>query len=257
MIAEQSWIAFVALLRCEVRRFLRLWTQTLLPPVITMSLYFIIFGHLVGSQLHSIEGFTYMQYITPGLIMMPVVMNAYMNTVSSFYLLRFQRSIDELTVSPMSNMIILCAFMIGGALRGLMVGILVMGMSLFFTHLSLHHILWMLVSASLTAVLFSLLGFMNGVFARNFDDIAIIPTFVLTPLTYLGGVFYSIHMLPSFWQTVSYFNPIFYMVNALRYGLLGISDVPVGYGVLIMLLCSVVVFGLNLMLLKKGVGIRT
>lgn len=256
MTPQQSFIAFIALFRAQVQRFLRIWTQTLLPSVITMILYFVIFGNLVGSQLKAIDGFTYMQYITPGLIMMSIVTNSYADTVGSFYFLRFQRSIDELVVSPMSSTTILLGFVLSGALRGLMVGTLVLLLSLFFTHLKLQHLFLMFVTAFISAVLFSLMGLLNGIFARNFDDISIVPTFVLTPLTYLGGVFYSIHMLSPFWQKLSYLNPILYIVNALRYGLLGITDIPIYYGLSIMILFVMILFMINLRLLKKGVGIR-
>ncbi len=253
----QSWNAFYALLRCEIRRFMRIWTQTLLPPVITMTLYFVIFGTLVGSQLKAIDGFTYMQYITPGLVMMSVVTSSYLNTVSSFYFLRFQRSMDELVVSPMSNKIILAGFVLGGVSRGIIVGSLVMGVALFFTHLDLSHAPLMFLTILLAATLFALLGLLNGMFARNFDDISIIPTFVLTPLTYLGGVFYSIQMLSPFWQKLSYLNPILYIVNALRYGLLGITDIPVYYGLGMMGVLVFSFFLINLTLLNKGIGVRT
>jgi len=257
MTPRESWIAFLALFRSVVQRFMRIWTQTLLPSVTTMVLYFVIFGTLVGSQLNAIDGFTYMQYITPGLIMMSIVTNAYSDTVGSFYFLRFQKSINELVVSPMSNKIILLGFVLGGTLRGLIVGALVLGVSLFFAHLELHHAVLMFATAFIAAMLFSLLGFLNALYARNFDDISIVPTFVLTPLTYLGGVFYSIHMLPPFWQKLSYLNPILYIVNALRYSLLGIADIAVYYGLSLMVVLVLVLFFINLRLLNKGVGIRT
>ncbi|HEV2614738.1 MAG TPA: ABC transporter permease [Gammaproteobacteria bacterium] len=257
MTVYRPWIAFSALLRSEVRRFMRIWTQTLLPSVITMVLYFVIFGNLVGSQLKAIDGFTYMQYITPGLVMMSVVTNSYLNTVSSFYFLRFQRSMDELVISPMSNLVILLGFVLGGTIRGLLVGALVLIVGLFFAHLALTHIFLMVFTAFLAAMMFSLMGLLNGMYARSFDDISIIPTFVLTPLTYLGGVFYSIHMLSPFWQKISYLNPILYIVNALRYGLLGVTDIPIYYGLSMMVMFVAVLFAVNLRLLNKGVGIRT
>jgi ABC-2 type transport system permease protein len=257
MTGQQAWIAFVALLRSEVRRFMRLWTQTLLPSVITMVLYFVIFGKLVGSQLNPIDGFTYMQYITPGLVMMSVVTNAYLNTVSSFYFLRFQRSMDELVVSPMSTLSILMGFVLGGSIRGFIVGGLVLGTSLFFTHLVLHHIFLMVFTTFLAAMLFSLMGLINGIYARSFDDISIIPTFVITPLTYLGGVFYAMNMLSPFWQKASYLNPILYIVNSFRYALLGITDIPVYYGLSMMGVFLLILFFINMHLLNKGVGIRT
>ena len=257
MTMTQCWIAFLALLRKEVHRFLRLWLQTILPPVITMSLYFIIFGTLIGSQIHPIQGYTYMQYITPGLVMMSVITNAYLNTVSSVYLLRFQKSIEELLVSPMPNFIIVLAFVLGGILRGMVVGILVLLVSLFFTRLDIQHVFIMFLVGFMAAAIFSLAGFINGMYARNFDDISIIPTFVLTPLTYLGGVFYSVKILPSFWQHVSLFNPILYIVNIFRYGILGLSDIPIKTGLLIMIICVIGLFWISLTLLEKGTGVRT
>jgi ABC-2 type transport system permease protein len=233
---------FYTLIARETHRFMRLWSQTVLPPVITMTLYFVIFG---------------MQYIAPGLIMMAVVTNSYLNTVSSFYLLRFQKNIEEILVSPLPPSLILLGFTLGGIFRGLVVGGLVTILSLFFTRLSIHHIGLMIITVLLTATVFSLAGFLNALYARTFDDITIVPTFVLTPLTYLGGVFYSIHMLPAFWQKLSLLNPILYLVNAFRYSLLGITDIPVFYALLLMFLLAIFLFGLNYHLLKKGLGIRT
>jgi len=250
-------IGFYTLVRREIHRFMRLWSQTVLPPVITMILYFVIFGKMVGSQIAPIHGAAYMQYIAPGLIMMSVVTNSYLNTVSSFYLLRFQKCIEEILISPMPPSLILLAFVLGGISRGLVVGLLVTILSLFFTHLTVHHGLLMIVTVLVTSIVFSLAGFLNGMLARSFDDITIIPTFVLTPLTYLGGVFYSIHMLPAFWQKVSLFNPILYLVNAFRYSLLGITDIPIVYSLFLMFLLAVFLFGLNYYFLKKGLGIRT
>lgn len=250
-------IAFNTLMRKEIERFTRIWVQTILPPVITMALYFIIFGNLVGSQIKPINGFTYMQYIVPGLIMMSVVTNSYANVVSSFYGARFQKNIEEILVSPLPNSLILLGYMMGGVLRAIVVGALVTGLSLFFTHLHLHHLFLIIITVVLAAMLFSLAGFLNGLFAKKFDDISIIPTFVLTPLTYLGGVFYSIYMLPSFWQKVSLLNPILYMVNAFRFGILGITDIPIYHALFIMTACVFGLFLINWYLLNKGIGIRT
>jgi ABC-2 type transport system permease protein len=248
---------FYTLINREIHRFLRLWTQTILPPVITMSLYFVIFGKMVGSQIAPLHGVSYMQYIAPGLIMMSVVMNSYLNTVSSFYLLRFQKNIEEMLVSPLPPAVMLLAFTLGGVFRGLAVGALVTLLSLFFTHLTIQHPGLMIITVILTSVVFSLAGFLNGIFARSFDDITIVPTFVLTPLTYLGGVFYSISLLPPFWHKISLFNPILYLVNAFRYSLLGITDIPVAYSLGLMFILGLSLFGLNYHLLKKGQGIRT
>lgn len=250
-------LAFWALLRKEIKRFLRIWSQTLLPPLISTGLYFLIFGGLIGQRLGQIQGFTYMQYIAPGLIMMSVITAAYTNVVTSVYGMRFQRSIEELLIAPLPNVLLLGGFVAGGVARGLLVGVLITGLASFFTHLPIHN-LWVLVTiVPLTTVLFSLAGFANALFAKSFDDISIVPTFVLTPLTYLGGVFYSIHLLPVFWQKLSLFNPILYIVNAFRYALLGISDIPVFKALFVILACCILLFLVNLHLLKKGQGIRT
>lgn len=250
-------IAFYTIIRKEITRFMRIWVQTILPPAITMTLYFIIFGALIGSQIRPIHGFTYMQYIVPGLVMMSVVTNAYTNVVSSFYGARFSRSIEEIVVSPIPEYLMLLGFVVGGVMRALIVSIVVILLSLFFTHLYVHNIIIMITVIVLSATLFSLAGFTNALFAKKFDDIAIIPTFVLTPLTYLGGVFYSLSVLPPLWQKVSLLNPILYMVNAFRYGILGITDINVYWAMVIIVLFTIILFFINLILLRKGVGIRT
>lgn len=251
------FIAFVTILRREMVRFFRIWVQTLLPPIITMTLYFIIFGHLLGTQIQSMQGFSYIQYIAPGLIMMSVITNAYANVVSSFYGARFNKSVEELLVSPIPTYLFLLGYIAGGVIRGLIVGVLVTVLALFFTHLHLHNLFIIFSVVLLAAILFSLAGFTNALYAKKFDDISIIPTFVLTPLTYLGGVFYSIKLLPPLWQTVSLFNPILYMVNAFRYGILGVSDIQPYMALLMLLIFCIVLFGFNIRLLNKGVGIRT
>ena len=251
------WTAFWTIVVKEVRRFTRIWVQTLVPPAITMTLYFIIFGNLVGSRIGEMGGYDYMQYIAPGLIMMSVITNSYGNVVSSFFGTKMQRHIEELLVAPVPNWVILAGFVIGGVARGLMVGIIVTALSLFFTDLSLAHPLITIVIVFLTAVVFALGGFLNAMFANTFDDISIIPTFVLTPLTYLGGVFYSISMLPEFWQWVSQLNPILYMVNTFRYGVLGVSDINVGFALGMIGLFVVVLSAIALHLLKIGRGIRS
>ncbi|MDF1820699.1 MAG: ABC transporter permease [Alcanivoracaceae bacterium] len=257
MSSYEYWVAFVTIVTREVRRFLRIWPQTLLPPAITMSLYFVIFGNLIGSRIGDMGGFDYMQYIVPGLIMMSVIQNSYGNVVSSFFGTKFQHSIEEMLVSPMSSLIILLGFVAGGVARGVMVGAIVTALSLFFTDLALTNVLVTFAVVIMTAVLFSLGGMVNAIFANKFDDIAIVPTFVLTPLTYLGGVFYSIDLLPEFWRGVSLFNPIVYMVNAFRYGVLGVSDVDVGFSLLAIATFTVILFAYVLWLLNRGVGIRS
>jgi ABC-2 type transport system permease protein len=223
----QQWVAFQTIVTKEIRRYTRIWAQTLVPPAITMTLYFVIFGALIGSRIGTMEGFTYMQFVVPGLIMMSVINNSYSNVVSSFSSAKFQNNIEELLVSPVSNQVILIGYVVGGVSRGLLVAAIVTTVSMFFTELKVHNWLIMVSVVLLTAILFSLAGFINAVFANSFDDISIIPTFVLTPLTYLGGVFYSMSLLPEFWQTVSLANPILYMVNAFRFGVLGVSDINV------------------------------
>lgn len=256
MSRQQQLVALQTIVTKEIRRFMRIWLQTLLPPAITMTLYFVIFGHLVGSRIGVMGGFNYMQYIVPGLIMMSVITNSYANVVSSFYSAKFQRSVEELLVSPVSNTVLLVGVTLGGVARGIAVGLIVTLLSLFFTHLSLHHVFVVIYTVVMTATLFSLGGFINAVYARSFDDINIVPTFVLTPLTYLGGVFYSLDLLSPFWQGVSLLNPIVYMVNAFRYGILGVSDVNVWFSLGMITLLSAALFLFALRLLDRGTGLR-
>jgi ABC-2 type transport system permease protein len=253
---DAQFRAFQTIVRKEIRRFTRIWVQTLIPPAITMVLYFIIFGSLIGSRIGKMDGFDYMSFVVPGLIMMAVITNSYGNVVSSFYSAKFTKSIEELQVSPTPSYIILLGYVCGGALRGLAVGVIVTLLSLFFTHLHIHDFGVTVAVVILTAILFSLAGMINAIFANSFDDVTIIPTFVLTPLTYLGGVFYSISMLPEFWQGVSKLNPILYMVNAFRYGILGISDVNIVHAFGGILMFVAVLFGLCLYLLETGTRLR-
>lgn len=249
-------VGFATIVIREFSRIMRIWGQTLVPPVITATLYFIIFGNLIGSRIGAMGGFTYLQYIAPGLIMMSVITNSYGNVVSSFFGAKFGRHIEELLVSPLPNWLIVLGYVAGGMLRGLLVGLIVTIIALFFTRLHVEH--WFVVVAAvlLTSVVFSLAGFVNAVFAKNFDQITFVPTFILTPMTYLGGVFYSISMLPDWAQTVSKANPILYMVNAFRYGFLGHSDVDLGFSFAIMVLSVVVLFVACVMLMNRGTGIR-
>ena len=254
---REQFTAFKTLLTKEVLRFMRIWVQTVLPAAITTGLYFVIFGKMIGSQLNDISGYSYMDYIVPGIILMAIINNSYANVVSSFYSAKFQHHVEEMLVSPMPNYLILLGFVGGGVLRGLVVGLAVTAVSLFFTEPGTFNIAITLVVVILTAVLFSLAGFLNAVFANSFDDISIIPTFVLAPLTYLGGIFYSIDMLPEFWQQVSLLNPIMYMINAMRYGMLGVSDIDVSHALLMIILFVAALFAFSLYLLNKGVGIRS
>ena len=250
------WVAFRTLIIKEILRFSRIWVQTLLPPAITMALYFIIFGKLIGEQIGDMEGFRYIDFIVPGLILMSVISNSYANTVSSFYFSRWNKHIDELLIAPVPNWLILAGFVGGGVARGVSVGIIVTIVASFFSDLAIHSYAVTLTVFVLTSILFSLAGFINGVFANSFDDISIIPTFVLTPLTYLGGVFYSISLLPDFWQTVSMANPVLYMVNLFRYGFLGVSDVDLLLGETIIMIFIVILTIYSLWLLKIGRGIK-
>ncbi|WP_419571279.1 ABC transporter permease [Rheinheimera sp.] len=250
-------IALQSILYKETNRFLRIWVQTLVPPAITMTLYFVIFGALVGSRIGDMGGFSYMEFIVPGLIMMAVITNSYSNVASSFFSAKFQRNVEELLVAPVPNYIIVLGYMGGGVARGLLVGFIVTLLSLFFVDIQIHHALVLISTVVLTAMLFSLAGLINAVYAKTFDDISIIPTFVLTPLTYLGGVFYSLSLLPPFWQGVSQINPIVYMVNAFRYGFLGVSDVHLGLAFGVILLFIAAFFGIAMHLISSGRGLRS
>ncbi len=249
-------VAVKTIIRKEMVRVLRIWIQTIVPPAITMTLYFVIFGNLIGKRIGSMDGFDYMQYIAPGLIMMSVITNSYGNVVSSFFGAKFTRHIEEMLVAPMSNASIIIGHVAGGVLRGLLVGTLVTVIALFFTHLDIAHPFIMISVVFLSSIVFSLAGFINAIFATKFDDISIVPTFILTPLTYLGGVFYTISLLPPFWQSVSKANPILYMVNAFRYGILGKSDIDIGHAYVILFVFIVVLFTACVQLMRRGIGIR-
>lgn len=251
-------VALNTLVRREIARIMRIWTQTLIPPAITMTLYFVIFGKLIGSRIGNIEGgFSYMQYIVPGLVMMSIITNSYGNISSSFFGAKFSRAVEEMLVSPMPNWVILLGYVTGAVARGLVVGVMVLLIALFFTDLHVLHPLITFLSVLLGATIFSLAGFVNAVYAKKFDDIALVPTFILTPLTYLGGVFYSVNMLGEPWQAISRANPILYMVNAFRFGVLGISDVHVGVAFVVMIGFVIGLSVLALQLLKRGVGLRS
>jgi ABC-2 type transport system permease protein len=251
------WIAFKTILVKEILRFTRIWVQTVLPSAITTALYFVIFGRLIGERIGPMDGFDYLDYIVPGLVLMAVITNAYSNVVSSFYSSKFSRYVEEFLVAPVPNWVILAGFVSGGVARGLVVGMAVTLVALFFTDLEVHSYWITFMVFTLTAVLFALGGFINAVYANSFDDISIIPTFVLTPLTYLGGVFYSIDLLPELWQNASMANPVLYMVNAFRYGLLGVSDIPLTTAFSIILLFIVLLTLYSLRLLRRGVGVKT
>jgi ABC-type multidrug transport system, permease component len=255
--ARANWVALRTIVRREVARILRIWGQTLVPPAITMTLYFLIFGGLIGSRIGDMGGFTYMEFIVPGLVMMSVIQNSYGNISSSFFGAKFGRHVEELLVSPMPSWVILGGYVAGAVVRGLMVGAIVLGIAMFFTTVRVPHPLVMLSTVLLGATIFSLAGFINAVYAKKFDDVAIVPTFILTPLTYLGGVFYSVKLLPAWAETATHFNPVFYMVNAFRYGLLGVSDVSLWMAFALMLGFVAALGALALWLLGRGVGLRS
>ncbi|MEG3767724.1 ABC transporter permease [Alteromonas sp. 14N.309.X.WAT.G.H12] len=254
---QNNWIALTTIWIKECTRFLRIWVQTLVPPAITMTLYFVIFGNLIGKRIGEMGGFTYMEFIVPGLIMMSVITNSYANVSSSFFSAKFQRNIEELLVAPVPTWVIIFGYVGGGVARAILIGIIVTAVSMFFVDVHIHNLGAIVVTLILTSSLFATAGLVNAIFARTFDDISLVPTFVLTPLTYLGGVFYSLTLLPEFWQFVSKANPIVYMVNGFRYGFLGVSDVNVGVSIGILIVFNFALYGLAHHLLNKGRGIRT
>ena len=257
MSSQRLWVAFNTILTKEFLRFIRIWVQTVLPPAVTTALYFVIFGRLIGGRIGEMDGFDYIDFIVPGLVLMAVITNSYANVVSSFYSAKFQRHVEELLVSPVPEWIILAGYVGGGIARGVVVGLAVTAVAMFFSDVGIYSLPVTLAVFVLTSMLFATAGFINAVFANSFDDISIVPTFVLTPLTYLGGVFYSIHLLPEFWQALSLANPVLYMVNAFRYGILGVSDIGIGTAFGIILMFTVVLAAFALWLLRRGVGIKT
>jgi ABC-2 type transport system permease protein len=258
MSANPNLVALGTITRREVMRILRIWTQTLLPSAITMTLYFVIFGRMVGSRIGEIApGIAYIDYIVPGLIMMAVITNSYGNISSSFFGAKFGRHVEEMLASPMPSWVILTGYVVGAMLRGLIVAAIVLAISLFFTRIHLYHPWITLATVLLTSAVFSLAGFVNAIYAKKFDDIALVPTFVLTPLTYLGGVFYSVNALGAPWRELSYANPILYMVNAFRYGLLGLTDVSLGIAFAVMSAFALVLGAIALRLLERGIGLRS
>lgn len=257
MTLKIQWIAFKTIVSKEVTRFTRIWAQTLLPPLINQSLYFVIFGGFIGSQIQSIQGIPYMTFILPGLVMMGVITSSFSNVVSSFFGSKFQRSIEEIMVSPTSKEVMLAGYTVGGVIRGLLVGVLIFGVAFIFIEVQVLHPFFVFVFGFLTALLFSLTGFLNALFARKFDDISVFQTFILTPLIYFGGVFYSIESLPPLFQTLSKFNPILYMVDGFRYGFFGFSDVNVWTSFGFLVGFCVLLVGINWELLRRGYGLRS
>ncbi|WP_133405764.1 ABC transporter permease [Parashewanella tropica] len=249
--------AFKSILGKEINRFTRIWIQTLVPPAITMTLYFLIFGNLIGSRVGQMSGVSYMEFIAPGLIMMAVITNSYSNVASSFYSQKFQRNIEEVMVAPVPYFVMIAGFVGGGVCRGLIVGAIVTGVAMCFVDIQMHNPLLVVLTVMLTSILFALGGLVNAVFAKNFDDISIVPTFVLTPLTYLGGVFYSLSLLPDFWKGVSALNPIVYMINVFRYGFLGVADMSVPLSLTIIVGFCVGLWCLAYYLVSRGIGLRS
>lgn len=252
----QNWVAFRTILTKEVLRFMRIWVQTIMPPAINALLYLLIFGTLLGERVGTLEGHSYMDFIVPGIIMMSIIINSYSNVVSSFFSAKFHNNVEELLISPVHNFVILAGYILGGVARGVVVGATVAVVSLLFTDIHVVNPVTTIIVTLLTAIMFSLGGFINAVYARNFDDVAIVPSFVLTPLTYLGGIFYSIQLLPEFWQNVSLLNPVLYMINGFRYGILGVSDIGISltYAVLFVFIAGL--GGTAMYLLNKGIGIK-
>ena len=255
-LAHVNFVGFRTIIIREFSRIIRIWGQTIVPPAITATLYFIIFGSLIGGRIGDMGGYSYIQYIAPGLIMMSVITNSYGNVVSSFFGAKFGKHIEELLVSPLPNWLIVAGYVCGGIVRGLIVGGVVTVITLIFTRLHIYNIAIVFSAVLLSSIVFSLLGMINAIFAKNFDQISFIPTFVLTPLTYLGGVFYTVKLLPDWAQAVSHANPILYMVNAFRFGFLGVSDVNVGFAYSIMIGATVVLYAACVWLLQRGVGTR-
>ena len=251
-----QFIGMISLVRKETSRVLRIWVQTLIPPGITMSLYFIIFGTLIGKRIGEMEGYPYMEYIAPGLVMMSVITNSYGNVVGSFFNAKIQGHIEELLVSPLSEVSIVIGYLAGGIIRGLAVGAVVTFIALFFTQINIKYPLMTIFVVIMTSGVFSLAGLINAIFAKKFDDIAVIPSFVLAPLTYLGGVFYTVSLLPEFWQTISKLNPILYMINSMRYSVIGISDVSIQNALVMIVFFFLILFSITVILLRKGIGIR-
>ncbi len=252
----QFWIAYLTISRKEIKRFTRIWVQTIFPPVVMVALYFVIFGNLIGQRIGEMDGMPYVDFIMPGLVMMSIITNSYANVVSSFYGAKYSRHIEEMQIAPVPNLVILLGFVTGGIARGICVGIAVTLISLLFTEFRIHSPFIVLLVALLTSCLFSMAGLVNAIFANSFDDISIVPTFVLTPLTYLGGIFYSIKLLPEIWQQISLGNPILYMVNSFRYGFRGSSDIELMTALFVILIFNAVLFVICLILLERGIGIR-
>lgn len=257
MTTQKTWTIFYTITRTEITRFFRVWSQTLLAPIVTTTLYYVIFGKFIGSQVAPIAGHTYIQYIVPGLVMMTVIMSSFQNTVSSFFMAKMMKFLEELLVAPVHPIIVVAGYVMGGVARGLVTGLIVLLVALFFTHLTIFNLPLLLMFVLLTSIFFSLFGLVVAIYAKNFDAVSIVPNFVLVPLTYLGGVFYSISMLPAVWQKVSHANPVFYMINGFRYGFLGVNDTSVAVsGIVLIVMCTGALL-YTLYLFQSGRALRT
>jgi len=257
MTFRKNIICFLAIFNKEVQRFLRVWGQSLVPPIITSSLYFLIFGAFIGSRIETVGGFNFIAFITPGLIMMSVISGAYLNVCSSFYIAKFQKNIEEILVSPCSSHVLILGYVAAGVLRAMMVGLIIYSVSWYFTGIKILHVFSFFVFLLCTSFLFALAGLLNAIFARKFDDISIIPTFILTPLSYLGGIFYSLEQIPENWRVMMRFNPIFYLINGLRYSILGISEAGITFSLFILFVMMGVLYTINYYLIERGVGIKS
>jgi ABC-2 type transport system permease protein len=257
MDAYGLWTSFYTIVRKDIVRMFRIWSQTFLPSVVTSVLYFLIFGSVLGGRIGDINGFSYIHFVVPGLVMLAVVTNAFSNVATTFFASKFfARNIDEVLVSPTPPWILIAGFIGGGIIRGVLIGLLVLLVSVFFAIPPLAHPLAVVFFLVLSSLLFSLAGLVNGIYAKSFDGISIIPTFVLTPLVYLGGVFYSVSTLPGWWQQLTYANPIFYIINGFRYGFLGFADTSLGVSILVLTLLVGILVGVNWYLLRTGLGLR-
>lgn len=253
---ELNFISFYTILFKEIKRIVRIWPQTFLPSIITTFLYFIIFGNIIGSQINNIGNYSYIQYLVPGLIMMSIINNSYINVSSSFFGAKFQKHIEEILISPTHNAVIIFGFSFAGIFRGLIIGFIVYLLSIYFTKIHCNNILLTISVSILVSILFSLAGFLNGLFANKFDDVSIIPTFILTPMIYFGGVFFPLTFLSSFYKELIYLNPIFYMINAFRYGMLGLSDVNVNISLLVLVIMIIILYNVCLFLLNYGYKLK-
>ena len=247
------WIAYKTITIKEILRFVRIWIQTILPPMIVAFLYLLIFGFVVGSRVGQMAGQDYVHYLVPGVILMSAIMHAYSNTVSSFYLTKFNRSIEEILVSPIPDWLIIAGFVTGGIVRGIAVGLAVFMVAWLVVGFALPNLVIFSLILLLTTTLFSIAGFINAIFAKSFDDITIVPNFILMPLTYLGGMFYDVRILPEFWQNVTQINPIFYMIDGFKVAFFGSASIPIIVSIAILLAMIIALFLLAVFLMQRHI----